>query len=102
MENTKDKQKSKPTQKPAHVVRRGAIAASIWRRQTQTGFGYYDYSLSRSWKTKDGSKEGYSSSFFTRNEAEMHEVIAAASKWITEQESTDSETATNEQEKQAA
>jgi hypothetical protein len=28
----------KKAQKPAHTIRRGAIAANIWLRQTQTGF----------------------------------------------------------------
>lgn len=30
---------------PVHVVRQGAIAASIWKRQTSSGHTYYDYSL---------------------------------------------------------
>lgn len=30
---------------PVHVVRKGAIAASVWHRQSPSGFGYFDYSL---------------------------------------------------------
>jgi hypothetical protein len=36
---------------PVHVVGRGASGASIWKRQSPTGFAYYDFSLSRSWKS---------------------------------------------------
>ena len=68
MEETKSRNNKKPEskkgQKPAHTVRRGAIAANIWLRQTQTGFHYYDYSLSRSWKSQSSEKEGYSNNFF--------------------------------------
>ena len=40
--------------KPLKVIRRGAIAASIWRRKSPTGFVYLDFTLSRSWKLKNG------------------------------------------------
>ena len=32
---------------PVHVIRKGAIAASIWQRQSPSGFAYHDFSLSR-------------------------------------------------------
>ena len=34
---------------PVHIIRKGAIAASVWQRQSPSGFAYYDYSISRSW-----------------------------------------------------
>jgi hypothetical protein len=84
------KQKKAPSEgnvKPAHVVRRGAIAASIWLRQSNAGYGYYDFSLSRSYKSLNTAKEGYSTNFFGRNQEELKAVIEGASTWIAAQES---------------
>lgn len=67
---------------PVHVVRKGAIAASIWQRQSPSGFAYYDYSLSRSWKSMSTDKTGYSRNFFDSNQDDLVEVIRGASAWI--------------------
>ena len=69
-------------QHPIKTIRNGAIAANIWERQTPTGYGYLDFSISRSWKLKDGQREGYSSSFFESNEAALLEVITKAAEFI--------------------
>lgn len=74
---------------PVHVVRRGAIAASIWKRQSPSGFGYFDFSLSRSWKSMSSEKMGYSKNFFETNHVELVEVIQEASAWITQQRATE-------------
>ncbi|TWU49437.1 hypothetical protein [Rubripirellula reticaptiva] len=86
------KKESKKTQKPVHTVRRGAIAASIWKRQSMNGYCYFEYSLSRSYKSQSSGKEGYSSNFFDRNAAQVIEVIKEASAWIEEQSSPADET----------
>lgn len=67
---------------PLKTIRNGAIAANIWRRQTPTGYGYLDFSLSRSWKLASGEKEGYSSSFFEQNETALLDVISRAADYI--------------------
>lgn len=72
--------------KPVKVVRQGAVAASIWKRQTPNGLEYYDFSISRSWKAKTSGKEGYSPNFFASNEVELTQVVKDASAWITEQQ----------------
>ncbi len=69
-------------QHPIKTIRNGAIAANIWERQTPTGYGYLDFSISRSWKLKDGQREGYSSSFFETNETALVEVITKAAEFI--------------------
>ena len=82
VEKTKtDKSKGQP---PVTVIRNGAIAASIWKRQTSTGFEYLDFSLSRSWKLKSGEKEGYSSNFFPGNEEAIIDVVEKATDYIRE------------------
>lgn len=70
--------KKKGEEKDANLVktvREGAVAASIWRRQSPTGFPYYDFSLSRSWKSMSSGKTGYSQNFFGRHRAELLTVI---------------------------
>ncbi len=66
---------------PEQVIRDGGIAAMIWRRESSTGFPYYEYSISRSWKSQAG-KTGYSPNYFCRNEAQLINVIGQATKWI--------------------
>lgn len=73
------------TTDPVQMIRHGAIAASIWKRQSPSGFAYYDFTLSRSWKSLGTGKAGYSKSFFGANEKELVEVIQRASAWIAEQ-----------------
>ena len=76
--------KKRETQKPLKTFRVGAIAASVWQRQTPTGFEYLDFSLSRSWKLKSGEKEGYSTSFFHNNQDALVDVIEQAAAFIME------------------
>lgn len=83
----KDKAEGAP-KGPAHVLRDGGIAAMVWRRESATGFPYYEYSLSRSWKSQNG-KTGYSQNYFARNEAQLVKVIELASRWISEAEAKD-------------
>lgn len=88
-DQTTSKKKSKEADAegsdPVQVIRQGAIAASIWQRQSPSGFAYYDYTLSRSWKSLGTGKAGYSKSFFGANEKELVEVIQKATAWIAEQ-----------------
>ena len=88
-EPKKAKTEGKENSELAHTVRDGGIAANIWRRQSQTGFPYWEYSLSRSWKSPTSGKAGYSQNFFSRNEAQLVNVIRLASEWIAEAESRD-------------
>ena len=78
-------QSSDQKPKPLRTFRKGAIAASVWQRQTGTGFAYYDFSLSRSWKSTTSGKEGYSTNFFPQNGEALAEVIREAGDWIVEQ-----------------
>ena len=93
-----DEQKPEPEKKkessdgakngPEHVIRDGGIAAMIWRRESTTGFPYSEYSISHSWKNQAG-KTGYSQNYFSRNEAQLINVIGQATKWNTDAEAKD-------------
>jgi hypothetical protein len=94
-----DEQKPEPKKKketsdgakkgPEQVIRDGGIAAMIWRRESTTGFPYYEFSISRSWKSVSSGKTGYSQNYFAKNEAQLVKVIGLASNWITEAEAKD-------------
>tara|TARA_A100000171_G_scaffold41131_2_gene41823 strand:+ start:151 stop:501 length:351 start_codon:yes stop_codon:yes gene_type:complete len=77
--------KKKQILKPEHVVRNGAVAASIWKRQAPSGFEYFDFSITRSWKSKGTGREGYSPNFFARCKDDLLNTIEAATQWIDEQ-----------------
>ena len=73
-------------QQPVITIREGAVAASVWRRQSSAGMEYLEFSLSRSWKSKSGEKEGYSHNFFDANEKALVEVVIKASSFIRAQQ----------------
>ena len=79
---TKEK---KTGERPVKMVREGAVAASIWKRQASNGLEYFDFSVSRSWKAKTSGKEGYSPNFFANNEDDLTKVIREAAAWIEQQ-----------------
>ena len=81
---------------PVHVVRDGAVAASIWLRQSLAGLPYFEFSLSRSWKSLTSGKTGYSKTFFSRNRSELVSVTEKAAAWIEQRESELSRNASDE------
>lgn len=89
-ENNKNEtsKKKSTTAKPVKVIREGAIAASIWKRQDSNGFEYYNFTLSRSWKAQSTGREGYSPNFFARNATELENVVREAAIWIEGQQSS--------------
>ena len=87
----KQPKKSKPgasdaSSDPIHVIREGAVEASIYVRQSPSGYSYYDYALSRSFKSLSSGKIGHSKNFFSRNQHDLGIVIEKASTWISERE----------------
>ena len=68
------------------TIREGAVAATVWKRQSSAGMEYLDFSLSRSWKSKNGEKEGYSQNFFEANERALVQVVIAACSFIRAQQ----------------
>lgn len=90
-ETTKtDTKKKKQTtagdkQSPIHVIRDGGIAASIWEKTTAHGMTFLEFTLSRSWKSKNGNT-GYSQAYFVRNEAALLNVVTQAAAYIADAE----------------
>ena len=80
------KKKATSAETPVHTIREGAVGALIWRRQSPSGYAYFDFSLTRSWKSLSSGSTGYSKNFFARNQAELGVVIEKAVAWIASQE----------------
>lgn len=81
------KKKPAPVETPVHTIRAGSVAASIWRRQSPSGYVYFDYSLARSFKSLSSGNTGYSKNFFAKNQEELSSVIEQAARWISDHES---------------
>lgn len=80
------KKKTAAAETPLHTIRSGSVAASIWKRQSPSGYVYFDYSLARSFKSLSTGSTGYSKNFFARNHEELAVVIEQAARWIAEHE----------------
>jgi hypothetical protein len=91
MSEQKEPKKKKTTaiETPVHTIRAGAMAASIWRRQSPAGYVYFDFSLTRSWKSLSSGNTGHSKNFFAKNQEELLKVIQQASQWIAQHEHHD-------------
>ena len=63
------------TRKPVKTFRQGAVGGSVWLKQSNIGLVYYDFTLSRSWKSLASGKEGYSSNFFDSSREELKAVV---------------------------
>ena len=70
------------SRKPIQTFREGAVGGSVWLKQSNTGYWYYDFSLSRSWKSMTSGKDGYSQNFFERNRDELHAVVDSCCDYI--------------------
>ena len=71
-----------------HTIRVGEIVADIHRRQSNAGFSYYDYTLSRQFAMATG-RQATGTSFFDRSEHDILEAVRAASAWIRERVQSD-------------
>lgn len=80
------KKKAVAVEAPIHTIRVGAVGASIWRRQSPAGYVYFDFSLSRSWKSLSSGNTGHSKNFFASNQQDLVRIIEQAARWISEHE----------------
>ena len=69
-------------QKPEHTVRSGEVTASVYLRQSNSGFTYYDFALNRCWQSMATGKEAHGANFFERHERDLVNAIQQAAAWI--------------------
>lgn len=76
------KKQAELTEQPMHMIETGAITAYIWRRQSPSGFAYFDYDLKRSFRSLSSGANASSRNFFACNRHDLLQAVALASEWI--------------------
>ena len=71
-------------QQPLHTIRCGEITASIYRKQSNSGYAYMDYDLARHFVSLGTGKETQGSTFFPKNLRDLKQAAEEASNWIRE------------------
>ncbi|OHB65850.1 MAG: hypothetical protein A2V70_16665 [Planctomycetes bacterium RBG_13_63_9] len=77
-----DKKKASDKNQPEHVIRSGEVRAVICHRQSNAGYAYLDFSLSRCWNSMATGKEAHGNSFFDRHEDDLIRAVREAAAWI--------------------
>ena len=77
-----EKKNTTTKQKPEHEIRCGDIAISIFHRQSNCGFPYWDYMIQRCYKAATSQKSVRSASLFEQNEKAIIQAVAEASAWV--------------------
>ena len=77
-----DKKQTTTKQKAAHVIHVGEVRGTIHVRQSNSGFSYLDFFLSRCWASRATGKEAHGSTFFEKNEQDLIQAVHEASAWI--------------------
>jgi len=68
--------------KPEKEIRCGDVIASIYQRQSNAGYSYRDFTLTRCWTSLASGKESHGSSYYAENERDLVAAIQAASNHI--------------------
>lgn len=73
--------------KPIYEVTCGSITGSAFRRVTNSGFSYIDFTLTRSWTSQSTGKLQRSGTFFQEHEKDIVECCRQMANWIRAQNS---------------
>jgi len=71
-------------QEAEHQFRCGEVTAAIYRRQSNGGFVYFEYVLTRSWQTTTG-RTATANTFHPKHETSLIEAIQKASEFVRQQ-----------------
>ncbi len=63
---------------PEEEIRCGDVIASIYRRQSNAGYSYRDFTLTRCWTSLASGRESRGSSYYAENERDLVAAIQAA------------------------
>ena len=74
------KNETKPTNKPVHRSRVGAVSCSVFLNKTKDGTEFPSAVISRSYKSGDSFKE--SNSYGARHIAELAALVAGLQSWM--------------------
>lgn len=79
-----NKKQTSAKQAPVHVIRCGEIIASVFLAQSNAGYSYWYFALSRAWSSMNTGKESQGNSFFDNNQQDIILAASQASAWIRE------------------
>lgn len=71
--------------KPEHTIRCGQIIAFVYKKQSNCGFVYRDFAISRVWQSSS-QKDQYSTNFFAVHEQAVKAAVKQAVAWMRKQE----------------
>jgi hypothetical protein len=77
-----DKKKTTTKNRPVHLIRSQEISATVYMKQSNAGFCYFDYTIGRNWRSQASGKEAHGVSFFDKHQDAIIEVVMEASAWI--------------------
>jgi len=77
-----NKKKSDAAQEVLHTVQKNQVVATVELRQSNAGFTYKQFTLSRRWQTRSSGKESTGSSFFEQHEDDIVAAVRAACAYI--------------------
>lgn len=77
-----DKKQAAAKNKPIHTIHCGEVTVCIFQRQSNAGFVYWDYLLTRTWHSAASRKESHGTTFFAKHEKDLIEAIQLASEWL--------------------
>ena len=79
-----EKKQNATKRKPVHQIRSGECTASIFLRQSNSGYSYYDYMLTRNWSSRNTSRQAAGNTFFEHHERDLIDVVQKATTWLRE------------------
>lgn len=77
-----DKKKTNGKSEPEHVVCSGEVRATITMRQSNSGYCYLDFPLTRQWAARASGKQATGNSFFEKHEEDLVDAVRQACLWI--------------------
>jgi hypothetical protein len=77
-----DKKQLTAKNKPVHTITRGEVTASIFQRQSNAGYVYWDFSLGRTWRGAGRAKESHGTTFFAKHEKDISQAVHEACQWL--------------------
>lgn len=77
-----NKNKSDAAQQVLHTIQKGQVVAAIELRQSNAGFTYKQFTLTRRWLTRSSGKESSGNSFFEQHEDDIVEAVRTACAYI--------------------
>ena len=78
------KKKNDTGHETLHTIQKGQVVATVELRQSNAGFSYKQFTLTRKWQTRSSGKSSTSTGFFEQHEDEIVDAVRTACAFIRE------------------